>query len=46
MIVGSLVSNWPNQTAIFLYDPILLVGAMGTVGPGLQEDIVIQPVDL
>jgi hypothetical protein len=40
------VSHRPRQGAVPPDDPVLLLDAMGTVGPGLEEDIVIESVQL
>ncbi|KFY01548.1 hypothetical protein O988_02689 [Pseudogymnoascus sp. VKM F-3808] len=40
------LSNRPRQAAVSPHDPVLLLDAMGAVGPGLEEDIVIESVQL
>jgi hypothetical protein len=40
------VSHQPRQAAVPPDDPVLLLDAIGAMGPGLEEDIVVESVQL
>ncbi len=44
--VGLAISHRPRQAAVPPDDPVLLLDAMGAVGPGLEEDVVVEGVQL
>jgi hypothetical protein len=44
--IGLAVSHRSRQAAVPPDDPVVLLDAMGVVGPGLEEDVVVEGVQL